>query len=260
MKISLVLSGGGARGYIHIGIIEELKKSGIDIISISGTSMGALVGGLEAAGKLDKYKEWVLKFEILDFLDFLNISFNKPLLSLDKVFNKIREFTGDINIEDLNIKFTAVATDLTRNKEIWFQKGDLLSAIKASSSIPGVFEPVKINNRIFVDGGVLNLMPIAPVMSDMSDKIIAINLNGRPSNIKRKKSLLDKVFSQRTDSVNLSINLMMDTIFRYRKAEYEADIELEVPRNIAYWYDFDRAEEMIEYGRKRAKEIISRLD
>jgi len=266
MKISLVLSGGGARGYAHIGAIEELKEEGFEIVSISGTSMGAVIGALEACGKLDVYKEWVMSLDFLDILKFLKPPFNR--LDGDKIFQKIKELVGEYKIEDLPIKFTAVATDLTRKKEIWFQKGDLWQAVKASSAIPGVFEPVKINNRVFVDGGVLNLMPVAPVMSDMSDLIVAINLYADkknvkiklPSEVEKKQSLFEemwkKIFSGKDDEVNESINLMMEVIFRYRCAEYIPDIEIKIPKNLANWYEFHKAPELIEAGRIIARESI----
>ncbi|EDM23494.1 patatin-like phospholipase family protein [Caminibacter mediatlanticus] len=265
MKISLVLSGGGARGYIHIGVIEELKKYGFEIVSISGTSMGAVIGGIEACGKLDEYKKWITS---LDFLDLFK--FYKPTFKLDsnKIFKKLSDIIGNYKIEELPIKYTAVATDLTTKKEVWFQRGNLLTAMKASSAIPGVFEPVKINNRILVDGGVLNLMPVAPVMSDMSDLIIAVNLYSDrnvldiklPKDIKKKQTIFEEVwnriFSEKEDIVDKSINLMMETIFRYRCAEYTPDIEIKVPQKIAKWYDFHRSLELIEYGKFFAREAI----
>jgi len=265
MKISLVLSGGGARGYAHIGVIEELKSQGFEIISISGTSMGAVIGAAKACGKLNIYKEWVMS---LDFLDIFR--FYKPPFKLDgdKIFHKIKEMTGEYKIEELPVKFTAVATDLTKKKEIWFQKGDLWTAVKASSAIPGVFEPVEMNGRMLVDGGVLNLMPVAPVMSDMSDLIVAVNLYGDeriidfklPHEVKKKQNLFEdvwrKIFSEKEDVVNQSINLMMETIFRYRKAEYTPDIEIQIPKNIAKWYDFHKAPELIEIGKLITKESL----
>jgi len=265
MKVSLVLSGGGARGYAHIGVIEELKKQGFEIVSIAGTSMGAVIGALEACGALDEYKKWVMSFDFLDIFKFY-----KPPLKLDgnKVFKKVEELAGTHKIEELPVKFTAVATDLTKKKEIWFQKGDLWTAVKASSAIPGVFEPVMNNGRALVDGGVLNIMPIAPVMSDMSDIIVAVNLYGEErdlsvklsKDIKNKQSLLedvwDKIFNVDENVVNQSINLMMEIIFRYRRAEYIPDIEINVPQNIANWYDFHKAPELIEIGRFLAKEAL----
>jgi len=267
MKTSLVLSGGGARGYTHIGVIEELKEEGFEIVSISGTSMGAVIGALEACGKLNVYKEWVMSLDFLDILKFLKPPFNR--LDGDKIFQKIKELVGEYKIEDLPIKFTAVATDLTKKKEVWFQKGDLWQAVKASSAIPGVFEPVVINNRVLVDGGVLNLMPVAPVMSDMSDLIVAVNLYAEerelnlnlPHEIKKKQSIFEdmwrKIFSGKEDEVNESINLMMEVIFRYRCAEYKPDIEIKVPQNLANWYEFHKAPELIEAGRVIAKEAIA---
>ena len=267
MKVSLVLSGGGARGYAHIGAIEEIKKEGFEIISIAGTSMGAVIGGLEACGKLNEYKKWVTSLDFLDIFKFLKSPFK---LDGDKIFSKIKELAGVYKIEELPIKFTAVATDLTKKKEIWFQKGDLWRAVKASSAIPGVFDPVKIHNRLMVDGGVLNLMPIAPVMSDMSDLIIAVNLYGeeRDLNIKisketkHKQNILTEIwkrmFKEKENTVNMSIDLMMEVIFRYRKAEYVPDIEIDIPMNIADWYEFHRAPELIEIGKFLTKEAIGK--
>ena len=265
MKVSLVLSGGGARGYAHIGVIEELKKEGFEIISIAGTSMGAVIGGLEACGKLEIYKKWVMSLDFLDIFKFLKSPFK---LNGDKIFYKMKELAGNYQIEELPIKFTAVATDLTKKKEIWFQSGDLWKAVKASSSIPGVFDPVKMNGRLLVDGGVLNLMPIAPVMSDMNDLIIAVNLyaeerelNIKFSNeIKNKqnifKEIWTKMFQEKENVVNISIDLMMEVIFRYRKAEYVPDIEIKIPRNVAKWYEFYRAPELIEIGKFLTKEAL----
>ena len=268
MKISLVLGGGGARGYIHIGIIEELKIQGFEIKSISGTSMGAVIGGLEACGKLDNYKKWVTSLDFLDIFKFLKSPFK---LDGNKIFKKIRELSGkDFKIEELPIKFTAVATDLTKKREVWLQRGDLFKAMQASSAIPGVFDPVIINKHILVDGGVLNLMPIAPVMSDLNDLIIAVDLYApeREIDFKVSKETADiqavlediwsKMFSEKETPMNKSIDLMMDVIYRYRKAEYVADIEIDVPRNVAKWYDFHKAPTLIEMGRFLAKEAIEK--
>ncbi len=265
MKISLVLSGGGARGYTHIGAIEELKSQGFEIISIAGTSMGAVIGGLEACGKLNEYKNWVTSLDFFDIFKFLKSPFK---LDGHKIFSKVRKIAGTHKIEDLPIKFTSVATDLTRKKETWFQKGDLWKAVMASSAIPGVFDPVKINNRLMVDGGVLNLMPIAPVMSDMSDLIIAVNLYGEERNLdikisketKKKQNIFTeiwkKMFQEKENTVNMSIDLMMEVIFRYRKAEYVPDIEIDIPMNIADWYEFHRAPELIEIGKLLTKKAL----
>jgi NTE family protein len=141
-------------------------------------------------------------------------------------------------------------------------------AVWASSAIPGIFEPVKIGDRILVDGGVLNLMPVAPVMSDMSDLIVAVNLYGdeREVNLNlsneeiKKQNILErvwkKIFKENTDVVDLSINLMMEVIFRYRCAEYRPDLEIKIPSNVAKWYDFHKALELIEIGRVVTRETL----
>ena len=268
MKVSLVLGGGGARGYAHIGVIEELKANGFEIVSIAGTSMGAVIGGLEACGGLESYKKWVSSLDFLDIFKFLKSPFK---LDGNRIFEKIRELVGkDVNIEDLPIKFTAVATDLTKKREIWLQRGNLFKAMQASSAIPGVFDPVIIDKRILVDGGVLNLVPIAPVMSDMSDLIIAVDLyaDERDINFKFSKKIVEtqnileeiwsKMFKEKEDLVNKSIDLMMDVIYRYRKAEYVADIQINIPKNIANWYDFHKAPTLIEIGKLLTKEAIEK--
>jgi len=268
MNISLVLGGGGARGYTHIGIIEELKSQGFEIKSIAGTSMGAVIGGMEACGKLDNYKNWVTSLDFLDIFRFLKSPFK---LDGNKIFEKVKKLSGkDFKIEKLPIKFTAVATDLTKKREVWFQRGDIFKAMQASSSIPGVFDPVILNKRILVDGGVLNLMPIAPVMSDLNDLIVAVDLYApeRELDFKLSKEATDiqnilkdiwsKIFTEKENTVNQSIDLMMDVIYRYRKAEYIADIQIDVPKNIADWYDFHKAPTLIEIGKYLAREAIEK--
>jgi NTE family protein len=172
--ISLVLGSGGARGYAHIGVIEELLEHGYEIKSISGSSMGALIGALYACGKLQVYKEWVLALDLLDVAKLIDFSFTGTgVIQGDKVFHVIEEMIGDIMIEDLPIPFTAVATDLIKQKEVWIQKGRLVDAIRASIAIPTVFTPKKITERYLIDGGVLNPLPIAPTVSDDTDMTIS---------------------------------------------------------------------------------------
>lgn len=189
--ISLVLSSGGARGYAHIGVIEVLEEHGFNIRSISGTSMGAVIGALYAGGVLAEYKEWVIKLAPIDVAALLDISWAKGgIISGDRVMKKVAGFLGEKRIEDLSIPFTAVATDLNRNREIWFQKGDIITALRASVAIPSFFTPVKYNNMLLVDGGVLNPLPVAPTMADQTDLIVASNVHAdipNPLSKDRKK-------------------------------------------------------------------------
>jgi NTE family protein len=176
-RVALVLGSGGARGYAHIGVIEELEARGYDIACIAGCSMGAVVGGIYAAGKLKEYRDWTQSLDYLDVLRLLDVSFRLGAIRGEKVFGKIREIVGEINIEDLSIPFTAVATDLTNQQEIWFQEGCLHQAMRASAAIPSLFTPVIQGKRMLVDGGLINPLPIVPVVSSHCDLIIAVNLN-----------------------------------------------------------------------------------
>jgi NTE family protein len=176
-RIALVLGSGGARGYAHIGVIEELERRGYDIACIAGCSMGAVVGGIYAAGKLRQYREWIESLDYLDVLRLVDVSFRLGAIRGEKVFGQIREIVGEINIEDLRIPYTAVATDLTNQQEIWFQEGCLHQAMRASAAIPSLFTPVIQGDRVLVDGGLLNPLPIVPVVSSHCDLIVAVNLN-----------------------------------------------------------------------------------
>jgi NTE family protein len=176
-RVALVLGSGGARGYAHIGVIEEIERRGYDIACIAGCSMGAVVGGIYAAGKLNDYRNWIESLDYLDVLRLVDVSFRLGAIRGEKVFGQIRKIVGEINIEDLRIPYTAVATDLTNQQEIWFQEGCLHQAMRASAAIPSLFTPVMQGNRMLVDGGLLNPLPIVPVVSSHCDLIIAVNLN-----------------------------------------------------------------------------------
>ncbi|UVJ42443.1 patatin-like phospholipase family protein [Pseudomonas sp. LS1212] len=176
-RVALVLGSGGARGYAHIGVIEEIERRGYDIACIAGCSMGAVVGGIYAAGKLDEYRNWIESLDYLDVLRLVDVSFRLGAIRGEKIFGQIRKIVGEINIEDLPIPYTAVCTDLTNQQEIWFQEGCLHQAMRASAAIPSLFTPVVQGNRMLVDGGILNPLPIVPVVSSHCDLIIAVNLN-----------------------------------------------------------------------------------
>ncbi|MDN5516080.1 patatin-like phospholipase family protein [Ectopseudomonas composti] len=181
-KVALVLGSGGARGYAHIGVIEELQARGYEIGCIAGCSMGAVVGGIFAAGKLREYREWTESLDYLDVLRLLDVSFRLGAIRGERVFGRIQEIVGDVDIENLDIPFTAVATDLTNQQEIWFQEGCLHQAMRASAAIPSLFTPVIQGKRMLVDGGLLNPLPIVPVVSSHCDLIIAVNLNATNQN------------------------------------------------------------------------------
>lgn len=195
--VALTLGSGGARGYAHIGAIETLVERGYEIIAISGCSMGALIGGVFAAGKMKDYKDWVTGLGQFDVLKLLDVTFNSVgAIRGEKIFSVVREMIGDIRIEDLPLAYTAVATDLLAHKEIWFQEGPLDQAIRASVAIPSVVTPLVLNGRVLVDGALLNPLPIIPTISSHADMVVAVNLSGEDD---RSRRLSDAVFANTGD-------------------------------------------------------------
>jgi NTE family protein len=183
-RVALALGSGGARGYAHIGVIQVLEERGMEVVNVAGSSMGALIGGLYAAGKLDGYTDWVCGLSQLDVLRLLDVSLSAPgVIRAEKIFVRVRELVGGALIEDLAVPFTAVATDLTARKAVWFQRGPLEVAIRASIATPGVFTPVMLNGRLLADGGLMDPVPIAPTASTRADATIAVDLGGERSGV-----------------------------------------------------------------------------
>ena len=179
--MTLALGSGGARGYAHIGIIEAIRDRGWDITGVAGTSMGALVGGLLAADELDPYAEWVRGLTQRDVLRLLDPSLRTPgALRGEKIMAEVRRRIGHRRIEDLRMPYTAVAIDLVTHREVWFQRGPLDTAVRASIALPTVFTPVMLDGRLLVDGGMLNPVPMAPLSALPSDLTIAVDLSGAP--------------------------------------------------------------------------------
>lgn len=179
--ISLVLGSGGARGYAHIGAIEELRAQGFAIRSIAGSSMGALIGGVHAAGKLDTYRDWVLSLQRLDVLRLLDWTLSGGgFIKGDRIIAAVRDLVGDVDIEDLPIAYTAVAVDLDIQREVWFSRGPLFDAMRASIAIPTIFRPYRYQGRLLVDGGLLNPLPVAPTLRDFTDATVAVDVNAPP--------------------------------------------------------------------------------
>jgi len=184
--VALTLGSGGARGYAHIGAIEVLHERGYRIVAISGCSMGAVIGGMYAAGKMQEYKDWVTGLGQFDVLKLLDVTFSSVgAIRVEKVFSVVRDILGDIRIEDLPLAYTAVATDLLAHKEIWFQEGPLDRAIRASIAIPGLVTPLIMGSRVLVDGALLNPLPIIPTISAHADLVVAVNLAGEDEQIRR---------------------------------------------------------------------------
>ncbi|TPG35881.1 patatin-like phospholipase family protein [Mycolicibacterium hodleri] len=179
MRVALCLGSGGARGYAHIGVINELRDRGHEIVGISGSSMGALVGGLAAADKLDDYTSWATSLTQRAVLRLLDPSLTSAgVLRAEKILDAVREILGEAVIEDLPIPFTAVSTDLVAGKSVWLQRGPVDAAIRASIAIPGVIKPHVLDGRLLADGGILDPLPMAPLAAVNADLIIAVSLSG----------------------------------------------------------------------------------
>jgi NTE family protein len=179
-RVAVALGGGGARGYAHIGILEVLEERDYDIVSIAGSSMGALVGGLYAADGLDAFSAWVRGLTQRDVLRLYDLSPRAPgAIRAEKIFARVSDILGDARIEDLPLEFTAVATDLKAGEERWFQEGPVDAAIRASVALPGFMTPVVMNGQLLADGGLLNPVPIAPTVTAGADLTVAVAVSGQ---------------------------------------------------------------------------------
>ena len=177
--MALALGSGGARGYAHIGVIQELEANGYEIVGIAGSSMGALIGGLHAVNGLDEFADWAVTLTQRDVLRMLDPTLMGPgMVRASKIFGKLGDLVGDVAIEDLPIPYTAVAADLTRRKEVWFQRGRLDAAIRASTAIPGVITPVVINGRLLADGGLVDPLPVVATAGIDADVVVGVALAG----------------------------------------------------------------------------------
>ena len=189
-EISLVLGSGGARGLAHIGVIQELEAAGLKIKSICGSSMGALVGGIYAMGKLDEYESWVRGLSQSDIFSLLDWNFSGGgLVKGQALIKKLSDLLGEKDIEELDIDFTAVAVNLNRSTEVWISEGKLFDAIRASIAIPGIFTPHQYRGMTLVDGGLLNPVPLAPSLKTISDLTVMVDVNAEETNHYREKDL-----------------------------------------------------------------------
>ena len=177
-NVALALASGGPRGFAYIGAIEELQARGYKITSVAGASAGSLVGGIFAAGGLEAFKQWLFGLDPVKVMTLMDVSVSKNyLVKGEKVIREIKKFVPDVNIEDLPIPFTAIATDLYTGEEVIFREGPLFNAIRASISIPSMFKPVVWKGRTLVDGGMVNTFPLNRVKRTPGDILVGFNVN-----------------------------------------------------------------------------------
>lgn len=292
-KIALALGAGGARGYAHIGVIQELHERGFEISGISGSSMGALVGGLEAAGALDEFASWATSLTQRAVLRLLDPTWTSPgFFRAEKILDVVRELLGDVAIEDLPIPFTAVATDLIAGKSVWLQHGSLASAIRASIAIPGMISPHVLNGRVLADGGVLDLPAVAPLAGVHAELRVAVTLSGgddrraptpppepEPREPRVTTEWLNRLMRSTSalfstdeteaagqpdpaakltsfEVMNRTIEVMQSQLARMQLAAHPPDVLIDVPRSVSRSLDFHRATEVIEVGRRCAAEAL----
>jgi NTE family protein len=282
--VALALGAGGAKGLAHIGVIEEIERQGFEIVAIAGSSMGALIGGIHAMGKLDAYRDWVCALAKFDVLRLLDWTFSGGgLIKGERIIGTLRGLIGDTRIEDLPISFTAVATDLDREREVWLSRGSLFEAIRASIAVPTVFRPHTLDGRRLVDGALLNPVPVTPLIRERTDYLIAVSVDGPsepPASVKTVAPESAEESGMRArigefvngllphakgkprepgafETLTQAMDLMQANLSRLRLAAYEPDLLIQLPRNVADVYEFYRARELIERGRAQTREALA---
>lgn len=282
-KIALVLSGGGARGLAHIGAIETLESHGYEITSIAGCSMGALIGGMYAAGKLPEVRDWVLALDRRKVLSLVDFSLSLThLVKGDRVMEALKEIVPDVNIEDLPIPYTAVATDWNSGKEVVFDHGSLYDAIRASISIPLFLNPVRREDMLLVDGGLVNSLPLNRVVRHSGDLLFGINVSTHDYQgellmqqfVERKllsKSMPAAVMNRimkHFEGININyVTLLMRTIAimleqntRQQILISRPDLVVQVPMKRYGVFDFDKAAAILQIGKHKTSRALRRFE
>lgn len=283
-KVALVLASGGARGMAHIGAIEELEARGYEITSIAGASIGAMIAGMYASGRLEEAKQWFLQIDKQRILQMGDLSLSlSHLVKGEKVINELQKVVPDCRIEDLNIPCTIVASDMVNSEEVLFEQGSLWEAIRASISIPLFFKPVKQGDKVLVDGGVLNALPLDRVRRTEGDLLVAMNISARDTmqleEVKHttlpkfitdipavNKFLEDTHQSELSPSVNYIslLNRMTDMMIQHNTMMMtrlmHPDILAEMPQGAYSTFAFDQTAQLIEHGRRLMHEAIDRYE
>lgn len=281
-NVALALSSGGARGLAHIGAIEELEAQGYHISAIAGCSMGALIGGVYAAGKLEEFRNWMKTIDrkkMLELTDF-SLSLNH-LVKGSRIIEAIMEFVPDMPIEDLPIPYCAVATDLKAGREVVFDKGSLFEAIRASISLPSFYEPVQRDDMILIDGGVINPIPLNRVQRQPGDILVGVDVSGHDYKAqwekkqalverrKRDKSLkaqiLDKLIPDNIDfnyltllSRTSSLMIRQNSILMAQLTHPDMLVDIQMSRYGSF--DYHLSEKIIAVGRLKTSLAISKYE
>ncbi len=279
--IALALSSGGARGLAHIGVIEELEAQGYHITSMAGCSMGALIGGVYAAGKLEEFRDWMKtidKKKMLELTDF-SLSLNH-LVKGTRIIKAIMEFVPDVRIEDLPIPYCAVATDWISGREVVIDKGSLFEAIRASISLPTFYEPVRRDGMILIDGGVVNPIPMNRVQRHEGDLLVGVDVSGHDYKAQWEKmqkqaekqkhdkslkaKLLDMIIPDNIEfnyytllSRTSSIMIRQNSLLMAQLSKPDILIDIQMSRYGSF--DYDKSERLINIGRNKARKSLAAI-
>ena len=281
-RVALVLGAGGARGLAQIGVLEALDARGLEISAIAGSSSGALVGGVYAAGKLTEFREQLVRLDRRGFLRLLDpVIGHAGLLRGNRLVDAMREVVGNPDIEALPIPFTAVAVDLMRQREVWLRSGPLWEAIRASFAVPGLFTPHVLHGRELVDGGLLAPLPIAATRMSDAHRLIAVDMHGWPERPpgspaeggadapgsigNRMGEWFERKLGLRSDDdgeyglselMARSLDTMQAQIARVHLALDPPELVIRIPRDACLFYEFWRAAELIDVGRTEAEKAL----
>ena len=276
--VALALSSGGARGLAHIGAIEELESNGYHITSIAGCSMGALIGGVYAAGKLNEFREWMKTIDRKKMLELTDFSFSiNHLVKGNRIIEAIMDFVPDIAIEELPIPYCAVATDLKAGREVVIDKGSLFEAIRASISLPSFYEPIQRDDMILIDGGVINPIPLNRVKRNAGDILVGVDVSGhdyksqwdemhrlsewQKNDNSLKAKILDKLIPDNIEfnyytvlSRACSLMIRQNSVLMTKLMNPEMLIDIQMNRFGTF--DFDKSEELVAIGRQKTAQAI----
>lgn len=276
-KVALVLSSGGARGYAHIGAISELERQGFEVTSVAGTSMGALVGGMYAAGHLQEVSRWLKSLTMWQVLSLADLTLSRThLANPDRVLETLKQIVPDVRIENLPIPYCAVAADIKNQKEVVFDHGSLYEAIRASISLPSFFKPVMGRGSVLMDGGLVNPLPLNRVKRYEGDLLAAVNVNAPVSaqvealrqraermSMQEHNNLVQRYLPSVQSLENNHISLLSDAfsmsivqLTQLALERQKPDILVEVPVN-RFDAGYDEAERIIRYGQRKTREALT---
>jgi len=276
--IALALGAGGARGLAQIGVIEALEARGLRIASVAGSSSGALVGGVYAAGRLREFREGFERLSRGEFLRLLDPVFRRPgVIAGARLVDAMREVVGDPRIEELPVPFTAAAVDMERQRVVWLRSGPLWDALRASFAIPGLFTPKAVHGRDLVDGGLLAPLPITATRLSDAHRLVAVDMHSRPRRppgepadglpaTAARGSRLGRWLDRRlgnppseislVDTMSRALDTMQAQIARVQLALDPPELVIGIPRDICQFYEFWRAKEVVRIGREVAEKAL----